>query len=260
MTALQGQTALISGGLGDIGKAIARELARQGANIALGDIHEEARALHFVNELNALGVRSRYDRVDVSDAGHVTLWVALVEDELGVPNLIVPNAAIVEQARYAQVTPEAWRRQIAVNLDGAFYMAHAAIQRLLHHKLPGRVVFIGSWVAHAPRPHIPVYCVSKAGLRMLCKSMALEFAPHNILINEVAPGNVDAGLSAQIFRKNPELRAPHEQMIPIGKMMSAEDVAFQVAHLCNPRTTQMTGSTLLVDGGLSLLSDRSVEA
>ena len=106
MTIFQGQTAIISGGLGDIGQSIARELAGQGANIALGDIRSEDAAAAFLNELNALGVRSRYDRIDVSDAGAVKAWIALVEDALGVSTLIVPNAAIVAQARYAEVTPE----------------------------------------------------------------------------------------------------------------------------------------------------------
>lgn len=252
---LDGHIAIISGGLGDIGRAIGWELARRGADIAVGDIQEAEKAQPYLAELQSLGRRARYDRVDVSDADAVNAWIAATEADLGVPDLLVPNAAIVTLTDILHVTPEQWRRELQVNLDGAFHLAQTGAQRLLHHKRPGRIVLIGSWVAHAPRPHIPAYCVSKAGLRMLCKQLALALAPHNILVNEVAPGNVDAGLSARIFERQPELRAPHEQMIPVRKFMQAEDVAYQVAHLCDPQNSQMTGSVLLVDGGLSLLSD-----
>ena len=90
---------------------------------------------------------------------------------------------------------------------------------------------------------------------MLCKQFALALAPHGILVNEVAPGNVDAGLSARIFAQQPELRQPHIDMVPIKRLQQADEVALQVAPLCDPRNAQMTGSVLLMDGGLSLLSD-----
>jgi glucose 1-dehydrogenase len=256
MQNLNGQVAIVSGALGDIGRAIALELARRGADVAVGDILEPTEAEGLLTGLRQMGRKARYDTVDVSDWDAVTQWIADTEADLGMPTLIVPNAAIVVMGRIYEVTPEQWRRQMAVNLDGAFFMAQAAVQRLLHHGRPGRIVFIGSWVAHTPRPHIPAYCVSKAGLRMLCKCMALELAPRGILVNEVAPGNVDAGLSARLFAEDPALRDPHIAMVPVGRLMSAEEVALQVAHLCDPANQQMTGSTLLMDGGLSLLSDR----
>jgi len=255
MDTLSGQIAVISGGLGDIGRAIAVELAQRGADIAIGDILEPERAADFLEELRRLGRRACYDRVDVSDAEAVSAWVAATESELGVPTLIIPNAAIATLANVLDITPAQWRRELQVNLDGAFHLAQSGANLLLHHKKQGRIVFIGSWVAHTPRPHIPAYCVTKAGLRMLCKCLALELAPHGILVNEVAPGNVDAGLSARVFAEQPELREPHIQMVPIRRLQQAEEVAYQVAHLCDPRNQQMTGSVLLMDGGLSLLSD-----
>ena len=124
--------------------------------------------------------------------------------------------------------------------------------RLLEHKRPGRIVFIGSWAAHAAHNAIPAYCVAKAGLRMLCKCMALEFAPHGILVNEVAPGYVNAGLSAQGWAQNPDAREAARQRVPIQELIEPQEVALQVAHLCEPANRHMTGSVLLMDGGLSL--------
>jgi glucose 1-dehydrogenase len=254
MEPLTGQVAVISGGLGDIGQAIALRLAGQGADIAIGDVLEPDRAAGFLAELREMGRRARYDRVDVAEAPAVRDWIAAVEADLGVATLIIPNAAIVSLVGIRDLTPEQWSREMRVNLDGAFHMAQAGALRLLQHQKPGRIVFIGSWVGHAPQTHIPAYCVTKAGLRMLCRVMALDLARHGILVNEVAPGNVDAGLSARIFEQKPEWRRHNEKRVPIGVMSEADEVAFQVAHLCHPENRQMTGSTLLMDGGLSLLS------
>jgi NAD(P)-dependent dehydrogenase (short-subunit alcohol dehydrogenase family) len=244
----------VSGGLGDIGRAIALELARRGADIAVGDVLEPESAGALRMEVEALGRRLRYDRVDVSDAAAVSAWVEAVEADQGVADLIVPNAAIVTQADSRTITPEQWSRELRVNLDGAFYLARAGVARLLKHNRPGRVVFLGSWAAHAPHSHIVAYCAAKAGLRMLCRCMALELAPHGILVNEVAPGYVDAGLSAQIFRDQPARRLRAERTVPLGALISADEVAAQVAYLCDPANRQITGSVLLLDGGLSLLT------
>jgi glucose 1-dehydrogenase len=254
---LSGRTAIISGGLGDIGRAIALELAKQGAYIALGDIHDPAKADSLLSQLEEQGVRARYDVADVSDPDAVESWYRAVESDLGTADLIIVNAAIVTLTDILSITAAQWKREMAVNLDGAFYMAQFGAKRLVERNMSGRIVFIGSWVAYAPRPHIPAYCVSKAGLRMLCKQFALSLASKGILVNEVAPGNVDAGLSAQIFAQQPELKTNHLQMIPVRRMIESAEVALQVAHLCHPDNRQMTGSVLLMDGGLSLLSDAS---
>jgi NAD(P)-dependent dehydrogenase (short-subunit alcohol dehydrogenase family) len=249
---LDGRTALISGALGDIGTAIARELASRGANIALGDVREESAAQALLDELQGSGVRARYDRCDVSDPEAVQGWLQAVEGDLGVPSLIVPNAAIVTLTNLRTITPDDWNRHLNINLSGAFYMAQAAALRLVDAGMPGRIVFIGSWVAYMADPRIIPYCVSKAGLRMVMKAMAKELAPNDILVNEVAPGFVDAGVSAQVFREQPGRREAAAARVPVQRMITPEEVAYQVAHLCDPRTNQTTGSVLLMDGGLSL--------
>ena len=98
------------------------------------------------------------------------------------------------------------------------------------------------------------YCVAKAGLRMLSQCMALDLAPQGILVNEVAPGYVDAGLSAQFWKQNPAGREKAAGRVPIGQLIDAGEVATQVAHLCEPDNRHMTGTTLLMDGGLSLVT------
>ena len=254
MNNLQHQVAIISGGLGDIGRATAMELARRGADIALGDILPAENAESFQSDMRQLGRRARYDSVDVSDAEAVTRWVGAVESDLGVPTLIIPNAAVVTLKGIRTVSPAEWSRELNINLNGAYHLAQSGALRLLHHKKPGRVVFIGSWAAHAPHPHIPAYCAAKAGLRMLCRCMAVDLAPDGILVNEVAPGYVNAGLTAQVWEMEPERRIQSVSRVPVRKTIEPEEVALQVAYLCDPANQHMTGSTLLMDGGLSLLA------
>lgn len=246
---LTNQTAIISGGLGDIGRAIALELASHGAAIAVGDILPANKASRLLKQL---GPQARYDRVDVSDAKAVGRWVRAVERALGVPTLIIPNAAIATLATLRKLTPAQWRHELAINLDGAYYLAQAGVLRLVAQKKTGRVVFIGSWAGHAPHRPIPTYCVAKAGLRMLCKQMALEFAGDDILVNEVAPGYVNAGLSGRMFNQDAALKRRATNVVPVRRLIESEEVAVEVAHLCDPRNRHMTGSVVLMDGGLSL--------
>lgn len=250
----EGKTTVISGGLGDIGRATAKAFALQGSNVAICDVLPDDQAQTWLSEMDALKVASRYHQVDVSDPDEVHDWLKVVESELGVPSLIIANAATATQKTILEVNPDQWDREIQVNLNGAFYMTQYAAQRLVCHQLPGRVVFVGSWAGHAVHFRLPAYSVSKAAVRMLCKSMALELAPHDILVNEIAPGYVDAGLSGKIWRENPGLKYQSIEKVPIKRVMRAQEVADQIVRLCHPDNNQMTGSTLLMDGGLSLLS------
>ncbi len=251
---LAGQVALISGGLGDIARACAVELARRGADVAVGDCADKGRAEPLRDVLRKLGRRSRFDLVDVTDADAVDCWVGQVENDLGLPTLVIPSAAVTQILPVTNLTSAALRRLLEVNLMGAFHVAQSGARRLLAQGRPGRIVFLGSWAAHSPHSHVPAYCVAKAGLRMLCLCMALEYAPHGILVNEVAPGWVDAGVSRENWAEDPTLRRLLDTKVPIGEIMSSEEVAFHVAHMCDPRNRNMTGSTLLCDGGLSLVT------
>ncbi len=251
---LHNQVAIISGGLGDIGRAVALELARRGAFVAISDVRPSSHANEFLEAIRSLGVRARYDNVDVSSATEVATWIRNIESEFGVPTLIIPNAAIVTLKGVRSVTPEEWLRELSINLTGAFHMAQSAAMRLLDAKKPGRIVFIGSWAAHAPHPNITTYCVAKAGLRMLCKCMALDLAPAGILVNEVAPGYVNAGLSAQLWAKTPGSREKAAERVPTRELIEPHEVALEVAHLCEPENRHTTGSVILMDGGLSLVT------
>jgi NAD(P)-dependent dehydrogenase (short-subunit alcohol dehydrogenase family) len=109
-----------------------------------------------------------------------------------------------------------------------------------------------SWVQDVPSANISAYCVATSGLKMLARTMALELGRHQIAVNVIAPGFVDAGLSGRVFREDPGLRARSEKLVPLGYIASAGDVAASVMLLCSPAADYVTGTTLLVDGGNSL--------
>src|SRR5262245_2364393 len=116
---LANHVAIISGGIGDIGSAIARALAARGASVGISDIRPPAEAQALLRQLAERGAKCRYDPVDVSDASAVARWIDAAAADLGAADLIIPNAAQVTIADIRKVTPEQWRREIAVNLDGA---------------------------------------------------------------------------------------------------------------------------------------------
>lgn len=248
----EGKIAAISGGLGDIGRATAISFAQKGAHVAICDIQSPYEAKDWLNTMKSLGVEARYHQVDVSRSDEVHNWLESVEQELGTPSLIVANAATATMKDMNRITTREWDREIQVNLNGTFYMVQDASRRLVKQEKSGRIVLVGSWAGHVVHSHIPAYSVSKAAVRMLCKCLALELAPHGILVNEVAPGFVDAGLSGRIWAKQPGLKEESLRRVPIQKIMSPKAVAEQIIYLCHPDNDQMTGSTLLMDGGLSL--------
>jgi len=231
----------ISGGLGDIGRAITQALHEAGAEVAVSDLASES------------GAGDYYASLDVTDAAAVERWYDGVAARFGrAPNLIIPNAATATFKPHLEITSEEWRREIDVNLNGAYYFARAGASRLLAGGQPGRMVFIGSWAAHAPHGKLPAYSVAKAGLRMAMQTLALELAPRGVLVNEVAPGYVQAGLSGRVFAAQPDVAAAAAARVPVRRLITADEVARQVLFLCSDDGRHYAGATLLQDGGLSL--------
>jgi NAD(P)-dependent dehydrogenase (short-subunit alcohol dehydrogenase family) len=244
---------MISGGIGDIGRAVALELAHRGVHLSLADLKEREEAEPLLAQLASLGVNAIYVQADLSKPDSVRRWHDETVTRLGIPSIIIPNAGRVTRKTILEVTPDEWQHELNVNLNGAFYLASTAGARLVEEKLPGSIVFIGSWAAHRGNKGIPAYCVSKAALRMLCQVLALELAEHGILVNEVAPGIVNAGLSAENVRRGSAV----QERIPVKLWIEPEEVAWQVANLCDSRNRNMTGSVVVMDGGLSMTNSWS---
>ena len=247
------RTVLITGACGDIGQSLARTFGQPGARLALCDLVEPKQAEAQMAELQTQGAAVRYRRVDVTQATAMAEFVAETVREFGGIDICLANAGIVERGNLVDLSLEAWRRTLDVNLTGCFVTAQAAARAMIAGRRGGHIVFTGSWVQDQPREGIGAYCASKSGLKMLAKCLALELAGQNVRVNVVAPGWVDAGLTAQNLAVNPHLRAEMESQVPLGRLMPADDFARAVRLLCSEDASYVTGTTFLVDGGASLI-------
>jgi len=189
-----------------------------------------------------------YRQADVTDRAAVDEALAGVEPL----DVAISNAGIVESAPLLEVTGDQWRAHLDVNLTGCFNVGQAAARLMVARDQPGLVLFTGSWVAEIPWPEIAAYCVSKAGVRMLARSMARELAVHRIRVNVIAPGIVFAGMARHQYETDPAYARRASVVVPLGELGTPEQVAQATAFLCSPEASYMTGSVLLVDGGVSL--------
>lgn len=248
---------LITGGLGEIGQATAMYFGTNGYRVALCDQFGKNKANSAIQQLSEKGCTEVfYQQVDVTDEIAVQQWYSAIENRWGTPQVIIPNAGIVIAGRITseEISTSDVRNQMEVNFWGAYHVAVIGSKLLKKKGLPGRIVFIGSWVAERPIPRISAYGISKASVRMLSKSLAMELAEDDILVNEIAPGIVAGGLSKLNQKKDPELLQKHLESIPVHKLIPLTEVVREIWRLSDFELTSVTGSVVLLDGGLSLTS------
>lgn len=247
------RTVMITGALGDIGRSLAREFARQGACLALGDLQAEEQAREFGAELAGGGARVLYRRVDVTRPEEVGALARAAAETFGGLDICLVNAGVVERGELVDFSLQQWQRVLDVNLTGAFLTAQAAARVMLEGGRGGHIVFMSSWTQDHPRAGIGGYCASKGGMKMLAKCLALELGPRGIRVNLVAPGWVEAGLTLQNIQANPGLADVLQSQIPLGRLIPADELAALVRLLCSDDAAYLTGTTLLADGGASLV-------
>ena len=244
---LDGLGVALTGAAGDIGHAIALELARRGAAVAMIDLQPPDQAAGRIEAVAALGECS-YHEADVTDRAAIEAALAAVEPL----DVAIGNAGIVDAAPFLEVSQAQWQAQLDVNLTGCFNVGQAAARLMVERGTRGKIVFTGSWVGEIPWPDISAYSVSKAGVRMLARSMARELAGDGIRVNVVAPGIVMAGMARRQYETDPDYARRASVVIPLGEFGTVGQVAKAVAFLCSPDGDYATGSVLLVDGGASL--------
>ncbi len=242
---LSGQTAWVTGAASGIGRAIARELAGQGARVAVIDVNAAA-AVRVAAESRGVAVTC-----DVGDEESVARAVRELEAQLNPPQILVNAAGISLAEPVAAHTTTSWRRVLDVNLSGPFYMTRAVLAGMMARG-HGRIVNITSASAVRVGAGVAAYGSSKAGLIALTKSVANEAAAYGVTVNAVAPGLVDTEMMRQLFPTTEALEAMARNSPianPMGKVLQPEDIAHAVAFLCHPRSWGITGQVLHVNAG-----------
>jgi NAD(P)-dependent dehydrogenase (short-subunit alcohol dehydrogenase family) len=256
MSGLADKRVFISGGCGDIGRAVADRFLAAGAKVLLGDVlksDEGSRVAKTLHPSNAL-----YTGCDVTSSASVEAAFRAVEEELKGIDIAICCAGTVANEPFLQITEANWARTLEVNLTGSLRVAQAAARLMIKNppddrKRRGVVIFTGSWVQAMPWPEGTSYCASKAAQEMLMKVIAQELAPHGITCNVVAPGIVYAGLSRAIYDQDAAFRQRADRTIPLGRLGSAEEVAGAYLYLASLDGAYVTGTNLVVDGGASLV-------
>jgi NAD(P)-dependent dehydrogenase (short-subunit alcohol dehydrogenase family) len=242
---LEGQVALITGGSRSIGRSIA--LAREGAMVAVNYIRQAEEAQSTVREIEALGRKALAIKADTSQRAQVHSMVDEVAARLGPIDILVNNAGVQKRVYFLDLEEADWDWMLSVNLKG-YFLVGQAVAVGMKSRGKGKIINISSEAGGFPAQRMTAYCVSKAGVTMLTKCMALELAPYGIRVNAIAPGLTRTDINRKDLEDETFLKARLAR-IPLGRVLSPEDLGGAAIFLASADSDMMTGMTIQVDGG-----------
>jgi glucose 1-dehydrogenase len=246
---LKHKVALVTGGASGIGKAIATELSKQGADVIVNYIGGAGAANAVAKELQQNGSRSVAIEADVSNQSQVEHMIQKTMETFGRIDVLVNNAGIEKQTPFLEESLDQWNNIIAVDLTGPFICSQAAAREMVKSKIEGVIINISSVHEEIAFPGHAAYCASKGGLRMLCRNLALELARYRIRVVNVGPGAIATPINEETLKNNYKKKALEDE-IPIHRIGDPEEVAKLVAFLASDDASYITGATVFIDGGL----------
>ena len=255
---LKGQTVLVTGANSGIGRGVAIGMGQAGANVVVNYVDDEPSAQKVVEEIAAAGAKAIALKADVSAEAEVDAMFARGIEKFGTVDILVANAGLQRDSRFQDMTLDAWNKVISVNLTGQFLCARAAVREFLRRgvveavsKAAGKIICMSSvhqvipWGGHAN------YATSKGGIKLLMESMAQELAPKHIRINAIAPGAIETPINTSAWN-TPEAMKSLLTLIPYGRIGQPEDIARAAVWLASDESDYVVGTTLFVDGGMTL--------
>ena len=247
---LAGKVALVTGSSQGIGQAIAIRLAQEGADIVVNHFMQPEKAAAVQATIESLGRRAVAIETNVGMPGEDTRLVSEAVTALGQIDILVNNAGVERNAPFWEVTEADYDFVLTTNLKGAFFASQAFVKHLQGRKAPGKIINISSVHEDLPFPHFTAYCASKGGLKMMMRNLSIELAPFGITINNVAPGAIETPINTALLNDPAELKALLEN-IPLNRLGKPADVSAAVVFLASSDADYITGTTLVVDGGLT---------
>lgn len=245
---LQGNVALVTASGRNIGRATALELARRGANVVVNARSNREEAEAVAKEAEALGVKAIAVLADIGDQQQVNRMVDKALSEFGHIDILINNAGLRQTASITDMTLDEWRKVMAVNLDGPFYTCQAVIPNMIERGW-GRIMNVSGLNAFKGRPNWAHVCASKMGALGLTRALAVELAPHNILVNHIVPGAFDTTPAHASSSQTTATPAQRAAGIPLGRLGLPEEIARTCAFLASDDASFITGQTIHVNGG-----------
>jgi 3-oxoacyl-[acyl-carrier protein] reductase len=242
---LDKQIAIVTGASRGIGRAIALELARQGATV-IGTATSESGAASITEAFKAEGVNGRGAVLNVTDAAAAEALIDGTVKEFGTLHVLVNNAGITQDQLAMRMKDDDWDAVIDTNLKSVFRLSRAVLRPMMKAR-GGRIINITSVVGSAGNPGQANYAAAKAGVAGMTRALAREIGSRGITVNCVAPGFIDTDMTKTLPE---EQQTALKTQIPLGRLGSPEDIAHAVAFLASPQAGYITGTTLHVNGGM----------
>ncbi|MFF3332840.1 SDR family oxidoreductase [Streptomyces sp. NPDC002888] len=255
---LKGQKALVTGANSGIGRATAIALGRAGADVVVNYVAGREEADKVVGEIASFGVRAAAFEADVSDEDQVVAMMDRMVQEFGTIDILVANAGMQRDASFTEMTLAQWQKVLDVNLTGQFLCAREATKEFLRRgvvpevsRAAGKIICMSSvhqiipWAGHVN------YAASKGGVQMMMETLAQELAPHKIRVNAIAPGAIKTPINRDAWETQ-EAENDLLRLIPYDRVGDPEDIAHAAVGLASDLMDYVVGTTLYVDGGMTL--------
>jgi glucose 1-dehydrogenase len=255
---LQGQAALVTGADSGIGKAVAVSLAMAGAKVIINHVDAHEIAQQTVDEITAAGGQAYAIHADVSNEADVQAMFAEMYQQYGTIDILVNNAGLQRDSKFVDMTMEQWNTVIGINLTGQFLCSREAAREFIKRgvvegrsKAAGKIICMSSvhevipWAGHVN------YATSKGGVMMMMKTLAQELAPHKIRVVSIGPGAIQTQINQSAWN-TPEALKSLLTLVPYGRIGEPEDIGKVAAWLASDEADYITGTTIFVDGGMTL--------
>jgi glucose 1-dehydrogenase len=255
---LAGQKAIVTGANSGIGLGVALALGEAGADVVVNYVDGDDAAQAVVNQLQGFGVKAMKIKADVSNEDQVAAMFKQMIDAFGTVDILVANAGLQRDSAFKEMTLAQWNTVIGVNLTGQFLCAREAVREFCRRGVvpgvscaAGKIICMSSvhqeipWAGHAN------YATSKGGIRMLMESLAQEVAPLKIRVNAIAPGAIRTPINTSAWN-TPEAYKSLMTLVPYGRIGEPEDIARAAVWLASDQSDYVVGTTLFVDGGMTL--------
>jgi glucose 1-dehydrogenase len=249
MNRLEGKVALVTGSSQGIGQGVAIRLAQEGAKVIVNYHSHPEGGEETLKEIQGAGSDGIAVQADLGKTAEIDSLIQQGLAKFGKIDILVNNAGLEKRAPFWEVEESDYDLVLDVNLKGVFFTTQAFVKQLMARNAPGRIVNISSVHEELPFPHFASYCASKGGLKMLCRNLAIELAPYNITINNVAPGAIETPINTKLLNDKEKLAALLSN-IPLRRLGKPSDVAGTVVFLASDDADYITGTTVVVDGGL----------